>query len=154
MKDSGSILPVIEPAETPRTIACHPFQIDVTLAADSSLVLTLAGSTIQISDNQTIYTGECPQIAVTVKFPGLGGGTLDVYEGTAVATLADTDGDGLITFERSSPSTFEIDVKYQVKVPPRVTKPGTSLAPKPVVPSRRVKLMPKIGYPPPDREDK
>jgi hypothetical protein len=33
-------------------------------------------------------------------------------------------------------------------------KPPTALRPNPVVPSKRVKLLPKIACPPPENEDK
>jgi hypothetical protein len=129
------------------TTECHTLLLEAVLTATGSLSVRLAGSMTVLPDSYGFLTGDCTQVAVKVQFPCVGG-SLTVSTSTSdTAVYPDSDGDCSITFYRSSPDEFDVD--FSIPAP----KP-TTLVPRPGVPSKRVKLVPKIGYPPPDSGDK
>jgi hypothetical protein len=140
---------IIEPiTEEPAIITggCYALTLDVQLDATAT-ALTLTDGKLLVPDRYTVWTTDCSQVSITVRFP-TAGGVVTVGAGTPEVTVYhDTDGDLSITFERPSPSEFDVDVTIQQSAPPRGPE---DLRPKPVAPTRKVRLLPKIGYPPPD----
>lgn len=141
--NDDSLQPITSDKETTPT-GCHTLLLATVMATDGSLIVQLAdASGTVLPDRYSFLTGSYTQVAVTVRFPSLGG-SLTVAPGTTSAsTYTDSDGDCSITFYRASPDEFDVDFSMPTPKP-------TTLRPKPVVPTKRVRLLPKIGYPPPD----
>jgi hypothetical protein len=128
----------------PKTTECFTLRLETALAADGSLIVRVANSTVALPDEYGFLTRDYTQVAIEVKFPSQGG-MLTVSTNTSDAILyTDSDGDHSITFYRGSPDAFDVDFSMKAPTP---TRP---LGPTPGVPSKRVRLLPKIGYPPPD----
>jgi hypothetical protein len=145
--NDDSIEPFITDPE-PKSAGCYPLLLTAEVGA-TGIILRLAGSTTEIPTEYAFWTGDCTQVSITVRFETTDG-VVVVGTGTTAVVHSDTDGDCSITFQRSSPDLFDVEVKIVAGSTP---KTPTGLAPKPGVPSRKVKLAPKIGYPPPDSGD-
>jgi hypothetical protein len=127
----------------------YQLRLDAVLdAASNCLVLNLRGATAPLPSSYSFYTGTLSSVQVTVYMPAPGGSL--VFAGS---TYADTDNNKIIVVQCTASGEYEIEAF----MPPTViTKPvdgpetmgETSLRSKPQAPSTRVKLVPKIGYPP------
>lgn len=134
------------------TTGCWPLMIDAEVTA-TGIILKLAATGQEIRAEHEFLTESCTRVSVTIRFPTTGG-KVTVIDATSSVVHTDTDGDRSITFYRSSPDLFDADVGIQSSTAtPKSPSEPQSLAPKPGIPNKRVKLQPKIGYPPPTSGD-
>jgi hypothetical protein len=132
------------------TTTMYKLKLDAVPDASNCLVLRLQGGTSPLPSLYTFYTGTFRQVEVTVFFP-MAGGSL-YFAGT---TYSDSDGNNVIVVQCAVSGEIEIEAISPSSATPTVTRAeeaDTTESPShvapPLAPGVRVRLMPKIGYPP------
>jgi hypothetical protein len=132
----------------------YQLKLDAVLdAVNACLMLRLRDASAPLPSTFNFYTGRTNLVQVTVYLPSPGGSLF--FDGT---TYLDSDNNKIIVVQ--CPASGEHEIEAFLPSAALVTKPGDletesepSLLRKPQAPSTRVKLVPKIGYPPTSGED-
>jgi hypothetical protein len=140
------------------TTTKYILKLDAYYDANNCLLLRVQGTTAPLPTPYSFYTGTLSQVEVRVYYPAPSG--LLYFAGT---TYPDSDGNSIISVNCVAGGEFEVEPILPSTAAPTTTtqakevslleSDGTTegagtTAPVRRAPSTRVRLMPKMGYPP------